>query len=194
MKRIFLFLLLMISSIPAFGQQGLRVMSAEELSLRADVIVRGKVKKVEKANYLATYSQLVTLQVGEVIKGDSRLSEVMVWGNSRVIHAADAFAKNDEVLIFLVREQTFYRTLNYQHGRFFVEGDTVKSWRVTLGGPPAAPPNGGGNGTQTNPALSEPVAQSAELVYGVIDKSYGEVRREVETYLRETAKVNEGEK
>ncbi len=167
---------------------GLRVMPPAELTLRADLIVRGRVIKVEKANYRATYSQLATLEVKDTIKGDTRLKEIKVWGSSSVIYANDTFSKGEDLIIFLVREQTFYRTLNYQHGRFLINLDTVKSWRQTLSAPPTAPPNGTANPVNSKREETNPLEPS--FGYELTDKSYSDVRKEIEAYLREGIQIN----
>jgi hypothetical protein len=175
LKRVFLLLLplLLALSVSADAQiTGMRVMPSDELTSRSDAIVRGVVKKVEKANYLGTYTQLATLQVTDILKGDSRLKEVKIWAGSQVINANDFFTKDLEVLVFVVREQTFYRLLNYQYGQFLVEAETIKGWREPKG-PVIEPPPNGSNGTpQEN--ISD---------YNVIDKTYSEVRRDIETAL-----------
>ncbi len=157
------------------GISGMRVMPVDELSLRADVVVRAKVKKVEKASYL-DYTQLATLQVTEIVKGDSRLKEVRVWSGTQNINANDSFSKDNDVLIFLVHEQTFYRLLNFQFGIFPIEGETVRNWRL-------APPNP----TTTNPTATED-NNSTEFIentlFNLIDKSYIDVRKEIAKVIR----------
>ncbi|KAF0248803.1 MAG: hypothetical protein FD167_1792 [bacterium] len=158
------------------GISGMRVMPVDELSLRADVVVRAKVKKVEKASYL-DYTQLATLQVTDIVKGDSRLKEVRVWSGTQNINANDSFSKDNDVLIFLVHEQTFYRLLNFQFGIFPIEGETVRNWRLTV------PPNP----ITTNPKASED-SNSTESIentpFSLIDKSYIDVRKEVAKAIR----------
>lgn len=158
-----------------FNASGMRVMPVDELSLRADVVVRAKVKKVEKASYL-DYTQLATLQVTEIIKGDSRLRDVRVWSGTQNINANDSFGKDNDVLIFLVHEQTFYRLLNFQFGIFPIEGETVRNWRFTI---PHSP-------NSTNPAnpTENNNLNEIELPYGLIDKGYTEVKKEISTAIR----------
>ncbi|MBI4854503.1 MAG: hypothetical protein HY819_22120 [Acidobacteria bacterium] len=153
------------------GGSGMRVMPVDELSLRADVIVRAKVKKVEKASYL-DYTQLATLHITDIIKGDSRLKEVRVWSGTQNINANDSFSKDNDVIIFLVHEQTFYRLLNFQFGIFPIEGETVRNWRFAI------PPNPNPNETNNN---AEPIENTP---FGLIDKGYTEVRKEIAVTLR----------
>jgi hypothetical protein len=149
------------------GSPGLRVMPIDELSKRADAIVRCHVKKIEKANYLGTYTQLATLDVKDIVKGDNRLKEIKVWAGSNVINANDFFNKDNEVLLFLVREKTYFHTLNYQYGQFLIEGEFVKNWRdiPELPPPPIEPPGVDGGSATT-------------------EKSYFEARKEIEAAMR----------
>lgn len=156
-------------------------MPVDELSVRADVVVRAKVKKVEKASYL-DYTQLATLQVTEIIKGDNRLKEVRVWSGTQNINANDSFTKDNDVLIFLVHEQTFYRLLNFQYGIFTIEGDTVRNWRMPV---PITQPTNGQNGNSATE-----VTESTG--YSLIDKSYIDVRKDIETsakFIKGTTKI-----
>lgn len=152
-------------------------MPSDELSLRADVIVRGRIKKVEKANYLGTYTQIATLEVTDILKGDSRLKEIKIWTGSQIINATDSFTKNVDVLVFTVREQTFYRLLNYQYGQFVIEAEILKGWREPKGPVSEPPPNG------ANPTLPQTNQQTIES-YNIIDKSYLDVRKDIENSLR----------
>jgi hypothetical protein len=171
-----LLLLLFTTSIPAqtfnaaqsLGISGMRVMPVDELSVRADVIVRAKVKKIEKASYL-DYTQLATLQVTEIIKGDNRLKEVRVWAGTQNINANDSFPKDGDVLIFLVHEQTFYRLLNFQNGIFTIEGDTVRNWRM----PAIAQPTPNNPQNNTSEITDNPG-------YNIVDKSFVDVRKDIE--------------
>ncbi|MFY9221175.1 MAG: hypothetical protein WAQ98_00815 [Blastocatellia bacterium] len=180
MKKLILSLLILILftinlSAQILGISGTRIMPVNELSVRADVIVRAKVKKVEKASYL-DYTQSATLQVTEIIKGDNRLKEVRVWSGTQNINANDTFNKDIEVLVFLVYEQTFYRLLNFQHGIFVVEGEAVRNWRVPI----VLSPNTNGSNNPNTPN-NQP---DNELEYTLIDKSYQEVRREIDLVMK----------
>jgi hypothetical protein len=106
-------------------------MSSEELTKEAELIVRVKVTRVERATYQGLYDQLATLKVNEVVDGDTTLKdkEIKVWSQTRIPCATDSYAINDELLVFLVREVTFYRTLNYQYGQFHMQNEQVMGWR-----------------------------------------------------------------
>lgn len=179
LKRILLLLSLVFMLCLSISAQviGMRVMPSDELSLRADVIVRGRIKKVEKANYLGTYTQIATLEVTDILKGDSRLKEIKIWTGSQIINATDSFTKNVDVLVFTVREQTFYRLLNYQYGQFVIEAEILKGWREPKGPVSEPPPNG------ANPTLPQTNQQTIES-YNIIDKSYLDVRKDIENSLR----------
>jgi len=109
----------------------MRAMTPEELTKEAQLIVRVKVSRVDHATYLGLYEQIATLKVTEVVDGDTSLKgrEIKVWAQSRVPCAEDSYAINDELLVFLVREITFYRTLNYQYGQFHMQNEQVLGWR-----------------------------------------------------------------
>jgi len=109
----------------------MRAMSPEELTKESQLIVRVKVNKVDKATYLGLYEQIAILKVTEVVDGDTSLrgKEIRVWAQSRVPCAEDSYTLNDELLVFLVREVTFYRTLNYQFGQFHMQNEQVLGWR-----------------------------------------------------------------
>lgn len=171
----FLFTSLVLLITPAAALcQGLRAMPIEELTLRADAIVRGEVKKVSKVVYLGSYTRRVTLRVSEVLKGDIRWAgqDMTIWAGSRLMHAADQYEEKTEMLLFLAREQTFFYTLNYQHGQFLIEGDSVKNWRVVKEGPPTAPPDGAQN------------PPSPEDDFNTVSRPYQDVRREIIGLLR----------
>lgn len=167
-------------AISALGQAaGMRIMPVQELSARADTIVRGHVKKVDKASYL-DYTQLATIQISDVVKGDTRLKEIKVWSGTQLINASDSFTKEGEVLIFLVHEQTFYRTLNFQNGIFNVEGETVKNWRTE-------PPTPVAGATPTPTPTPNPNDKIKTLQdFNLSDKSFSEVRREIESAIKST--------
>lgn len=155
--------------------QGLRAMPTEELILRADAIVRGEIKKINKVVYLGSYTQRVTVRVSEVLKGDRRWvgQDLTVWAGSRLMHAEDQYEEKTDRLLFLAREQTFFYTLNYQHGQFLIEGDAIKNWRVTKV-PPTAPPDSVENLPQSN----------LEDDFDLVSRPYQDVRKEILGVLR----------
>lgn len=114
---------------PLAWSQCLRVMSNEELSQGASMIARVRVIKTEKARYEGVYKQLATLQVLEVIWGDTNAKELRVWSQTQIYCATDSYAAGQEMLVFLTEETTFYRTLNYQYGEFVISNERVQDWR-----------------------------------------------------------------
>lgn len=151
-------------------------MPTEELTLRADAIVRGEIKKVSKVVYLGSYTRRVTVRVSEVLKGDIRWvgQDLTVWAGSRLMHAADNYEEKTQMLLFLAREQTFFYTLNYQYGQFLIEGDTIKNWRVAKEDLPTAPPDGAQN-------LPE---NDLEDNFHLVSRPYQDVRKEILGFLR----------
>lgn len=135
----------------------MRVMDARELTLGADFIARVRVREVKKIRH-PTYSQLATLDVVEVIYGDPRRKELKVWSGSNVYCATDGYVAQQEMLVFLIRDQTLFRTFNWQYGQFLMSADTVEAWRTN-------PPTGG---TILGP------------------KPLEEVRREIQGYFEES--------
>jgi hypothetical protein len=65
--------------------------------------------------------------------------------------------------------------------------ETVKSWRQTLSAPPTAPPTNG-TANQAKPEETNPLQPS--FGYELTDKSYSDVRKEIEAYLREGIQIN----
>ncbi|MCS6883813.1 MAG: hypothetical protein RMM17_06145 [Acidobacteriota bacterium] len=169
-------MLVLATTITSIAMQDLRAMPVEELTLRADAIVRGEVKKVRSVVYLGNYTQRVTFKVSEVLKGDSRWvgQELIIWAGSRIAYADDFYQEKTQLLLFLAREQTFFHTLNFQHGRFTIASEEVKNWRVSNEGPPTAPPNGSSDSTEAV------LAQG----FSIISKPYQEVKKEITGYIR----------
>lgn len=164
MKALFLslFLAFFVSCLPApsFAQCRIRIMDVRELTLQADLILRVKVGKV-KAVRTPMYGQLATLDVIEVIYGDARIKQVQVWALSNTYCAMDSYAPEQEMLVFLVRDQTLYKTLNLQYGEFSISnGVTVEGWR----------------GDFNNPGLT-------------YSKNFSDVKREVLGYLEDVRKA-----
>ena len=188
------------------GLPGLRVMPVEELTTQADTILRCRVKDIDKANYLGKYTQLVTIKVLDVVKGDSTLigQETKIWAGSRVSNARDTYLKGVEVLVFLEHEQTFFYTLNYQYGQFLIEGDQVLRWRVTQQQqppplqpnlpPPAPLPNGGSQGGSPQPQPDLVDITQPDSAFNLISKDYTDVRREIVNYLLPVNLEDQGKK
>lgn len=167
MRILFLSLILLLSGVcvPAFqadtaSQCRLRVMDARELTVQADLISRVRVKKV-KAIRDPMYGQLVTLEILEILKGDTRLKEVTVWAASKVYCAMDIYVKGQEFLVFLTYEQTLYRTLNWQYGQFLMGEPTIKGWRT-----PGTDPN------------------------AIPEKTFEQIKAEIQTFLEDARNPN----
>lgn len=130
----------------------MRVMETRELVLSADLIARVRVRSTKNIRN-PMYGQLATLEIIEVIYGDPRRQEVRVWAMSTTYCARDAYAPQQEMLVFLARDQTLFHTVNWQYGQFLMSGETVEEWRgrsgeVADGGRqpwPPGHPNGGEN-------------------------------------------------
>jgi len=115
--------------LPNLALARLRAMPVDELTREAILIARIKVTRADKASFRGQYNQLALLQIVDMIEGDSTLKEVRVWSQSQVFSATDSYKKGDEMLVFLEREITFFKTLNYQYGQFLIENEMVKGWR-----------------------------------------------------------------
>lgn len=117
------------SEVPPTQNCRLRVMDTRELTLSADVIARVKVRKVKTISH-PQYAQLANLDVVEMIKGDSRVKELNIWGMSKIYCALDTYVRGQEMLVFLVSDHTLYRTLNWQYGQFLLGEPKIKGWRA----------------------------------------------------------------
>ncbi len=112
----------------AFAQCNMRVMDLRELILSADLIARVRVRTTKSIRN-PMYNQIAVLEVLEVIYGDPRRQEVRVWAMSTMYCARDVYAPQQEMLVFLARDQTLFHTVNWQYGQFLVTNDTVEDWR-----------------------------------------------------------------
>lgn len=122
--------LALLLALPAAQNRNcLRVMPIEELTRNATLIARVRVVRVDKVNYFGLFSQIARLRTVDVIEGDFMLKEVNVFAQSNVRCADDGYSVGQEWLVFLAPEGGLFHTLNYQHGRFLIIGDTVKAWR-----------------------------------------------------------------
>ena len=107
----------------------LRVMPIDELSKSSTFIARVKVVKVEKINYRGAYAQLATVVPSEVINGDFTLKKLSILAKSNVQCAEDNYVVGQEMLVFLVPEESLFRTLNFQFGQFLIANNVVRGWR-----------------------------------------------------------------
>jgi hypothetical protein len=107
----------------------LRIMTVDELAKGSTFIGRVKVVKAEKINYRGAYGQLATVVPTEVIDGDFTLKKLNVLSKSNVQCAEDNYVVGQEMLVFLVPEESLFRTLNFQYGQFQIVGNMVRGWR-----------------------------------------------------------------
>jgi hypothetical protein len=121
--------LLLVAAGMAQSRTCLRVMPMDELIRGSIWIGRVKVHKVHKANYRGSFGQLATLQASDNIDGDSTLKELSVLAKSHVPCANDVYVAKQEMLVFLMPEDSLFRTTNFQYGEFQIVGDLVKDWR-----------------------------------------------------------------
>lgn len=131
MKKLALIIapLLLFTLGMAQSRSCLRVMPLDELIRGSIWIGRVKVHKVHKANYRGSFAQLANLQADDNIDGDSTLKELNVLAKSNVPCAADVYEAKQEMLVFLMPEDSLFRTTNFQYGEFLIVGDVVKGWR-----------------------------------------------------------------
>jgi hypothetical protein len=121
--------LLLVAGGLAQSRTCLRVMPMDELIRGSIWIGRVKIQKVNKANYRGAFAQLAILQADDIIDGDSSLKELNVLAKSNVPCATDAYEAKQEMLVFLMNEDSLFRTRNFQYGQFLIVGDLVKGWR-----------------------------------------------------------------
>ena len=131
MYKLALILAMPLLVLPGLAQSRncLRVMTTDELARNSSFIARVKVKKVAKANYRGIYSQVATLKPVDVIDGDFTLTEVHVLARSNVRCAEDNYIDKQEMLVFLLPEDSLFRTQNFQYGQFQIDGEIVRGWR-----------------------------------------------------------------
>jgi hypothetical protein len=110
------------------GNGDLRVMPIRELIAKSVLIARVKVDKTDESDW-GDFKQIAKLDIVDVIEGDFTLKDVRVASNSLVANTDDKYGKKEEWLVFLIRDGGLYRTLNYQFGRFRLDGDVVRGWR-----------------------------------------------------------------
>lgn len=122
--------LVSVGAGPAFSQTraDIRVMPLAELVSKAVLIARVRVDKTDESDF-SDFRQVATLDVVDVIDGDYTVKKVRVAADSYIANTDDKYKKKEEWVVFLFRDGGFYRTLNYQHGRFRVEGEVVRNWR-----------------------------------------------------------------
>ena len=120
---------LLVLAVFAQSRNCLRVMPIDELARNSILIARVKVQKAYKANYRGLYNQLAILRPVDVIDGDFTLKELNVLARSNVRCAEDNYIEKQEMLVFLMSEDSLFRTQNFQYGQFLIEGDIVKGWR-----------------------------------------------------------------
>jgi hypothetical protein len=131
MYKLVLILAMPLLVLPGLAQSRncLRVMTAEELVRNSSFISRVKVRKVAKANYRGGYYQVATLVPLDVIDGDFTLREVHTLARASVRCAEDNYIEKQEMLVFLVPEDSLFRTQNFQYGQFPIDGEIVRGWR-----------------------------------------------------------------
>ena len=131
MKRLsFIIILpLILVAVQAQPRSCLRIMPVDELIRNSTLIARVTVQKVSRANYRGAYNQLAILQAKDVIDGNTSLQQINVLSKSTIACANDVYQKNQEMLVFLVPEESLYSTQNFQYGQFLIVDEIVKGWR-----------------------------------------------------------------
>ncbi|MGH9822138.1 MAG: hypothetical protein ACREDR_02605 [Blastocatellia bacterium] len=124
-------LLVSLAGFPQAAQNRtcFRIMPVDELTREAAFIARVKVAKAEKVNYKGMYSQTAQLNPVDVLNGDFTLKELNVLADSNLPCAEDKYSNGQDMLVFLVPQDSLFRTLDLQYGEFKVEGEIVKGWR-----------------------------------------------------------------
>ncbi len=167
--------------VPVDAQCNMRVMDTRELVLSADLIARVRVRSTKSIRN-PMYGQLATLEIIEVIYGDPRRQEVRVWAMSTTYCARDAYAPQQEMLVFLARDQTLFHTVNWQYGQFLMNGDTVEDWRGRSGEVADGGATVMATGTSEATVASEP--RRGEGPRGR-PRPFAEVKQEILTLLEE---------
>src|SRR5215813_2281451 len=131
MKRLSFIIVLPLILVAAQAQSRscLRIMPVDELIRNSTLIARVVVHKVSRANYHGAYNQLAILEARDVIDGNTSLQQINVLSRSTVACANDVYQKNQEMLVFLVPEESLHSTQNFQYGQFLIVDEIVKGWR-----------------------------------------------------------------
>src|SRR5262245_18582265 len=131
MKRLVFIIALPFVLVAAQAQPRscLRVMPVDELIRGSTLIARVTVQKVSRANSRGAFNQVAILQAKDVIDGNTSLQQINVLSKSTVACANDVYQKNQEMLVFLVPEDSLYSTQNFQYGQFLIVEEVVKGWR-----------------------------------------------------------------
>jgi hypothetical protein len=130
MKKFLAIVLLTALATPGLAQRPcLRIMLISELVQNASLIARVKVLRTENVKFRGSYGQLATIHPVDVLEGDFTLKEINVLARSNVQCAEDSYTHGQEMLVFLVREESLFRTVNFQYGQFPIVGEVVKGWR-----------------------------------------------------------------
>lgn len=126
-----LILLLLLTGVPGVAQNRtcIKIMTVDEIILGSAIIARVKIAKAEKVNYRGMYAQLARMDTVDVLDGDFTLSNLNVLAQSNVPCAEDSYKKGQDMLVFLVPQDSLYRTLNFQYGEFSIDNNVVKGWR-----------------------------------------------------------------
>ncbi len=154
----------------------MRVMDARELTLNADLIARARVRSVKSIRN-PMYGQVAVLELVEVIYGDPRRREARVWAMSATYCARDAYAPQQEMLVFLARDQTSFHTVNWQYGQFLMTNDTVEDWRSRADGNGVATPASDGRRPDAPLGRPRPFAEVKQEILTLLEEARRSVRR-----------------
>lgn len=114
--------------VPVSASPNLRVMTPAELVASSVIIARVRVVDVDESDW-GDFKQVATLELEDIIEGDFTLKQIRVAARLLVAYTDDRYVKKTEMLVFLLQDVGFYRTVNYQYGQFPIENDVVKGWR-----------------------------------------------------------------
>jgi hypothetical protein len=130
MNRFLTIIVVLALALPGLAQRScLRIMPVAELVQSASLVARVKVVRTENVKFRGSYGQLATIHPVDVVEGDFTLKVISVLARSNVQCAEDSYTTGQEMLVFLVREESLFRTLNFQYGQFLIVGEIVKGWR-----------------------------------------------------------------
>jgi hypothetical protein len=131
MKKLVLMLSTLVAASLGLSQNRacVRIVPMDELARGASFIGRVKVTKVESINYRGMYAQLATVVPTEVIDGDFTIKKLNILARSNVPCAEDNYVVGQEMLVFLVPEDSLFKTFDFQYGQFLIVGNVVRGWR-----------------------------------------------------------------
>lgn len=116
------------------SKEHFEIMTVKQLVEKADIIAKVKTVRNIPVAYEANnvrYSQLATVKVQEVLKGDVSSEVVKIYAKNQTLplNLQASFEIYDELLVFLAKEGKHYTTLNDYYGQMPIYDTLLTNWR-----------------------------------------------------------------